>query len=415
MKIGEFAKICNTRISVLRHYDKEKLLEPEHTDLFSGYRYYSSNQIETFHRITALKKAGFALHEIRQIISLSVGKEELAEMFKKREAELRLELKSLKEVQQLMSELNIIFEENKALVKLSEFDDAESVCRQMEFQLKSADYQRISQYKISNNTVSCDVIKLQEDEIELPVLDIPFENDEQVVGKWEVLGMYAVKEDFYENKFCEKGFYGDEVKYIYFLPQGEEYWGYRWTKGYFISTGYLTGCIHNEYEIEKIGEDLYMFVNWKENDYLRGGNPTAMVLKKVDSNEYSAEMLAIKDDIDKPFVNDERILGKWVAHSFLGNKSEFPVPQEQMEDLYFKSIEFFPGGSCTSVYEDEVFEGDDKQVWTKSYVLRKWNWSACEYEIRELDGAEYMIIEWKSGDYRYGGFDTNYYVFVREK
>ena len=34
-------------------------------------------------------------------------------------------------------------------------------------------------------------------------------------------------------------------------------------------------------------------------------------------------------------------------------------------------------------------------------------------EIRVVDGKEYMIIEWKSGDYRFGGYDTNYYVFTR--
>ena len=45
MKIGEFAKMCGTKISVLRHYDREKLLEPQYTDKFSGYRYYSSEQI----------------------------------------------------------------------------------------------------------------------------------------------------------------------------------------------------------------------------------------------------------------------------------------------------------------------------------------------------------------------------------
>ena len=61
MKIGEFAKLCSTRISVLRHYDKEKLLVPEYTDAFSGYRYYSSEQLLVFRRITALKKAGFSL------------------------------------------------------------------------------------------------------------------------------------------------------------------------------------------------------------------------------------------------------------------------------------------------------------------------------------------------------------------
>lgn len=54
MKIGEFAKICNTRISVLRHYDKQNLLKPVFIDKFSGYRYYSQEQIAVFFRIAAL-------------------------------------------------------------------------------------------------------------------------------------------------------------------------------------------------------------------------------------------------------------------------------------------------------------------------------------------------------------------------
>ena len=57
MQIGEFAKICDTRISVLRHYDKEGLLVPDYVDHFTGYRYYSEEQKQLFVRITALKKA----------------------------------------------------------------------------------------------------------------------------------------------------------------------------------------------------------------------------------------------------------------------------------------------------------------------------------------------------------------------
>ena len=140
---------------------------------------------------------------------------------------------------------------------------------------------------------------------------------------------------------------------------------------------------------------------------------TYLLLKKSDSNRYSAESIARKDDIDKPFVNDERIIGKWKAHSFLCNKAEFPQEGEPIDDLYFKEIEFFSNGNCRCVYADAVFEGEDTVVWTKNYLLRKWNWSACEYEIRTVGGKDYMIIEWKSGDYRYGGYDTNYYVFTK--
>ncbi|MDR0949886.1 MAG: MerR family transcriptional regulator, partial [Lachnospiraceae bacterium] len=55
MQIGEFAKICETKISVLRHYDKEGLLTPDFIDRFTGYRYYRADQIITFKKIAALK------------------------------------------------------------------------------------------------------------------------------------------------------------------------------------------------------------------------------------------------------------------------------------------------------------------------------------------------------------------------
>ena len=68
MQIGEFAKICRTRISVLRHYDKQGLLVPAYTDRFTGYRYYTEEQIHIFKQIAALKLAGFSLSEIKLIL-----------------------------------------------------------------------------------------------------------------------------------------------------------------------------------------------------------------------------------------------------------------------------------------------------------------------------------------------------------
>ncbi len=48
MKIGDFAKACGTKISVLRHYDKLGLLKPVYIDRFTEYRYYDSSQIAVF-------------------------------------------------------------------------------------------------------------------------------------------------------------------------------------------------------------------------------------------------------------------------------------------------------------------------------------------------------------------------------
>lgn len=412
MKIGEFAKYCGTKISVLRHYDKEKLLIPERIDVFTGYRYYSELQKAIFDRITALKNAGFTLHEIKRIISFSLSEEEITEMFARKADELSNAMQFLKEAEFIMSELKVIFEEDKAKVRVKQGDDKFKLCCQLDSYIRNADCQRISQFVIDENEISCRVVKLgEETESEDPIL--PFADDPQVIGKWEVVGNYAVREDFEENKFSTMSFYGDDVKYIYFLPQGEKYWCFSWTKDYFVVDGYRINPIYNSYEIVKRGNDTFMLISLREFEASRGGQPTILALRQVDSHKYTPEMIAKKDDLNKPFMNDERIIGKWTAHSFLGNKSEFPLPQEDMEDLYFKEIEFFPEGRCRCVYEDDVFEGDDKLCWTKNYLLRKWNWSACKYEIRKHNDVDYMIIEWKSGDYRFGGFDTNYYVFVR--
>ena len=413
MKIGEFAKMCGTRISVLRHYDREKLLEPEHTDKFSGYRYYSSEQLLVFYKIDALKKAGFSLQEIREIISGKKSEKEIEEIFSHKERQFLEVLKNLREAKLMMTKLDITFLNDTAIIKRSSRNNALDLCTVAEAEIKAADYQRISQYEINENEIICKVVKLG-DETAQPKKDIPFVNDERVIGKWEVRGVFAVREDYQQNIFCDStNFYGETVKYLYFLPDGEEYWGYSWTKGYFISNSYLSGNTYSEYELEEKADGIYMLITLREDEVSRGGKPVYLSLKKTDSNRYSAESIARKDDINKPFVNDERVIGKWTAHSFLCSKSEFPQEREPLEDLYFKELEFFPQGNARCVYADAVFEGSDTVVWTKNYLLRKWNWSACEYEIRTVGGTDYLIIEWKSGDYRYGGFDTNYYVFTR--
>ncbi|MBQ3519234.1 MAG: MerR family transcriptional regulator [Clostridia bacterium] len=409
MKIGEFARVCGTKISVLRHYDKEKLLVPSFTDQFSGYRHYTSQQILDFHRITALKNAGFSLQEIKELISSQKSSEEIADIFARKEKMFAQALENLKEAALMMTNLQILFTEKQAIIELPPDKAFLDVCTLAEAQIRSADYQRISQYKIKDGTILCDIVKLDK-EVDPPEEKIPFVNDEQVVGKWEIIGIFAVREDFYDNLFCVKNFYGEEQKYLYFLPNGERYWAYSWTKGV------LNSPINNEYETEQIGDALYMFVNLKEYEYTRGGEPTCLVLKKVDSNRYTVEEIARKDNTSLPFVADDRVIGTWKAHSFLGylhHKADFTTEAEPIEDLYFKEVTFYPDGNSRLVYEDAVFEGADTVTWTKNYLLRHWNWSACEYEIRTVDNVDYLIVEWKSGDWRYGGYDTNYYVFTR--
>ena len=84
-----------------------------------------------------------------------------------------------------------------------------------------------------------------------------------------------------------------------------------------------------------------------------------------------------------------------------------------VSNLFWKKVRFLPNGSCTLVYGEETISGNQEVGWTKGTLLRRFNHCACAYELRTIADKEYLFIEWKSGDYRWGGFDTDYYVFIR--
>lgn len=65
-KIGDFSKKVNVPIKTLRYYDDIDLFKPVEVDLFTGYRYYSANQIKDLNLILRLKKVGFSLEEIKK-------------------------------------------------------------------------------------------------------------------------------------------------------------------------------------------------------------------------------------------------------------------------------------------------------------------------------------------------------------
>lgn len=240
-------------------------------------------------------------------------------------------------------------------------------------------------------------------------IDLPFENDEQVIGKWSVMPD--------ESRINPSDIpIGSRTRELYFLPNGESYWCYGWTKGKLLYHDGINSFA-NDYQLEQRGDGLYMTVSFKSLDYPETGETTEITLKKLDSGRYSAADIARKDDINKPFIADQRILGRWVSVDYLRDKSEkenyCPDRKYCSVELFFKEIEFFENGLCTSVYGDEIISGEKVQTWTKGFVLRKWNSTACAYEIQQHEGKEYLFMEWKSGDYRWGNRKTSYYVFVR--
>ncbi|MCI0398199.1 MAG: MerR family transcriptional regulator [Chloroflexi bacterium] len=94
-KIGEFSRLGQVSSRMLRHYDRLGLLAPSHTDEWTGYRYYTVDQLAQLNRIIALKGLGFSLEEIGRLLD---GNEELdtrqmRSMLLLRQAELEQEIR----------------------------------------------------------------------------------------------------------------------------------------------------------------------------------------------------------------------------------------------------------------------------------------------------------------------------------
>lgn len=83
--IGQFSQINRITPKALRHYERIGLLQPAHTDPWNGYRYYAPEQLPVIQRILMLKRFGFRLSEIKEILSDDSNLETLLEQ---REREL---------------------------------------------------------------------------------------------------------------------------------------------------------------------------------------------------------------------------------------------------------------------------------------------------------------------------------------
>jgi len=127
--------------------------------------------------------------------------------------------------------------------------------------------------------------------------------------------------------------------------------------------------------------------------------------KKIASGEIESRT----DDIDLPFLNDEKVIGVWESVDFVRELDQFsPGSKYWAGGLYLENLVFKPEGEFEFTME-APWEG----TWTKGNVLNTVMVTASAYEIVEIDGEEYMFFEWKSGDYVYRGMTPFYYVMKK--
>lgn len=90
--IGEFSRISRVPAKTLRYYDEIGLFSPMTVDKFTGYRYYSAEQLPRLNRILALKDMNLSLAEISKLLDEAISADELRGMFRLKEAELQHEV-----------------------------------------------------------------------------------------------------------------------------------------------------------------------------------------------------------------------------------------------------------------------------------------------------------------------------------
>ncbi len=250
-------------------------------------------------------------------------------------------------------------------------------------------------------------------------IDLPFENDPEVCGKWEMIDILPTPEHFvYGKPKCDHLAWLNE---IYFIDGGKSYWSiFGWTKGYLFTYGPPPQSTYiNKYFIKNNGNRKLLFLEMY--DYCDGGEigffaePEYWVYEKVDDRHYlSEDDVRRVDNIDYPFIDDPYVLGVWKARDiYFTTPDDFDhrIQNRPLESLYHKQIEFKKGG----VYVSTTKTGTNSSVsiWTKGLILNKREKTASAYFIKEIEGKEYLFKEWKNGDYIFGHGRAYWYVFTR--
>jgi DNA-binding transcriptional MerR regulator len=94
-RIGDFSQLGQVSIRALRLYDEMGLLKPTQIDKFTGYRYYSIEQLPRLNRILALKDLGLSLEQIGDLLKRDLPADQLRGMLMLKQAEIEQEMHAM--------------------------------------------------------------------------------------------------------------------------------------------------------------------------------------------------------------------------------------------------------------------------------------------------------------------------------
>lgn len=225
-----------------------------------------------------------------------------------------------------------------------------------------------------------------------------FVNDKNAIGHWTLLGGADTKEDAKALKLHKLEDFA--IKDLYLMEGGKQYWIIGWTKGkIFINNR------HQKYQI--FGDHMIVEISYDDEPAFYA------VFKRVDSVCHVEKDFMIVDNIDMPFVLDGKAVGIWQGVDFVRKPNQFKPGKRFWKDtIFMHQLSFMPNGE---LFVEFGKRAPEKQHWTKSHILFKSGSgdTNMKYDIFTIDGQDYMSMEWKSGDYTYGGQVRGYYILKR--
>jgi DNA-binding transcriptional MerR regulator len=119
LKISEFSRLVQVPAKTLRYYDEIGLFEPAVIDRFTGYRYYTVEQLPRLNRILALKALGLSLSQIRELVDDTLTPEQIRGMLRLKHAET---LQRLEEEQMRLAYVEAKLKQIESEGKMSDYE-----------------------------------------------------------------------------------------------------------------------------------------------------------------------------------------------------------------------------------------------------------------------------------------------------
>ncbi len=169
-RIGDFSQLGQVSIRTLRLYDEMNLLKPAQIDKFTGYRYYSIEQLPRLNRILALKDLGLSLGQIGDLLKRDLPADQLRGMLVLKQAEIEQQVQGMQaQMRRVEARLKQIEREGKppqyeVVIKSVEAQTIAS-CRRVVPELSEMQAYRCDMYGTLYRWLADHQVELQEPEL----------------------------------------------------------------------------------------------------------------------------------------------------------------------------------------------------------------------------------------------------------